>query len=90
MYQTIQLDLPEETKLQLQNISKEIAEIKANFIPKEPQRYYTRNQLAELFNVNLSTIHNWCKSGILQPLGIGSRVYFEREAVEKTLVKLKN
>lgn len=90
MYQTIQLDLPEETKLQLQNIRKDLAEIKANFIPKEPKRYYTRNQLAELFNVNLSTIHNWCKRGIIQPLAIGSRVYFEREAVEKTLVKLKN
>lgn len=88
--QTIKLELPEETLQQLQNISKEIAEIKLNLQPKEPKKYYSRQDVAKLFNVTLGTVHNWCQKGVLKPLGIGSRVYFERTVVEKTLVELKN
>jgi predicted DNA-binding transcriptional regulator AlpA len=88
--QTIQFDLPEELKLQIRDIQKEIKEIKTNFQPKEPTEFLTRNQVAKLLSVNLSTIHNYCKRSVLQPYGIGSRVYFKRSEVEKALVKLKN
>ncbi|WP_150452461.1 helix-turn-helix domain-containing protein [Arenibacter lacus] len=87
---TITIDLPEETKLQIENIKNELKELKEKFKPKEPQLYYSRKEVAKLFGVNISTIHNWSKKGIIQPLGIGSRVYFERSAVEQALVKLKN
>lgn len=88
--QQIILDFPEETKLQLQNISKELAEIKSNLQPKEPTVFMTRNDVSRMLSVNLSTIHNYCKRHILQPYQIGSRVYFKRSEVEQALVKLKN
>lgn len=88
--QQIILDLPEETKLQLQNISKELAEIKSNLQPKEPTEFLTRNDVSRMLSVNLSTIHNYCKRKILEPYQIGSRVYFKRSEVEQALVKLKN
>ncbi len=59
-----------------------------HFKPKQPNEYLTRHEVAEMFKVDLSTIHNWCKKGKLKPLGIGSRVYFKREDVEQSLTPL--
>lgn len=50
--------------------------------------YFTRKQLAAKFDVELSTIHNWCKKGYLKPLGIGNRVYFKKSDVDQALMPL--
>lgn len=59
-----------------------------HFKPVEPAEYLTRQQVAKMFGVDLSTVHNWSKSGKLKPLGIGSRVYFLRTDIEACLVPL--
>lgn len=59
-----------------------------DFKPKSPTDYLTRKEVAELFDVDISTIHNWCKSGELTPYGIGNRVYFKREDVDNSLTPL--
>jgi hypothetical protein len=59
-----------------------------HFKPVQPAEYLTRQQVAKMFDVDLSTVHNWCKSGKLKPLGIGSRVYFLRMDIEACLIPL--
>ena len=59
-----------------------------HFTPKQPNDYLTRQEVAQMFNVDLSTIHNWCKSKKLNPLGLGSRVYFLRSEIEASLKPL--
>lgn len=59
-----------------------------HFKPVQPAEYLTRQQVAKMFDVDLSTVHNWCKSGKLKPLGIGSRVYFLRTDIEASLIPL--
>jgi DNA-binding transcriptional regulator YiaG len=59
-----------------------------HFKPVQPAEYLTRQNVATMFNVDLSTVHNWCKSGKLKPLGIGSRVYFLRTDIEACLIPL--
>jgi hypothetical protein len=59
-----------------------------HFKPVQPAEYLTRQQVAGMFDVDLSTVHNWCKSGKLKPLGIGSRVYFLRTDIEACLIPL--
>ena len=79
-----------------QDLKKEItADVKViledflkNFKPVQPAEYLTRQQVAKMFDVDLSTVHNWCKSGKLKPLGIGSRVYFLRTDIEASLIPL--
>lgn len=61
-----------------------------HFKPIQPAEYLTRQQVAEMFNVDLSTIHNWCKSHKLRPLGLGSRVYFLRSDIEASLIPLND
>jgi len=56
--------------------------------PKQLEEYLTRKEVAQLFKVDLSTIHNWCKRGKLRPYGIGKRVYFLKSDVQNALVPL--
>ncbi|ERM80314.1 hypothetical protein P872_13865 [Rhodonellum psychrophilum GCM71 = DSM 17998] len=69
-------------KSQLDSIKKEIAPV----LPKE--EYLSRKEVAELLKIELSTLHNWCKKGKLQPYGIGNRVYFLRSDIEKAMKPL--
>jgi predicted DNA-binding transcriptional regulator AlpA len=71
----------DDVKIQLQNFLEE-------FKPKQPNEYLTRKEVAAMFKVDISTIHNWCKSKRLKPLGIGSRVYFLRSDIEQSLTPL--
>ena len=79
--QQLQEEIQNGLKLQLEEFAK-------NFQPKEPTQYMTRQEVADMFQVNLSTIHNWCKNGRLKPLGAGARVYFLRSEVEQCLTPL--
>jgi hypothetical protein len=59
-----------------------------NFKPKLPNEYLSRQEVAQMFSVDISTVHNWCKRKILHPQGIGGRVYFLRSDVENSLTSL--
>jgi len=57
-------------------IQKDLEYIKSNLYSKEPEEYLTRQEMANKLKVDISTIHNWVKKGILKPHTIGNRVYF--------------
>jgi len=57
--------------------------------PPQREEYLSRKEVGGLFGVPMSTLHNWCKKGRLQPYGIGNRVYFLRSDIEKALKPLK-
>lgn len=59
-----------------------------HFTPKQPAEYLTRQQVVQMFDVDLSTVANWQKNGKLKPLGLGSRVYFLRSDIEASLIPL--
>jgi predicted DNA-binding transcriptional regulator AlpA len=59
-----------------------------HFKPKQPNEYLSRKEVADMFGVDISTVHNWCKSGKLKPLGLGARVYFLRADIEGCLIPL--
>jgi hypothetical protein len=77
----LQNQINEGVKIQLQDFLK-------HFTPEPPKEYLTRQNVAKMFDVDISTVHNWCKSKRLNPLGIGSRVYFLRSEVEASLKPL--
>jgi predicted DNA-binding transcriptional regulator AlpA len=79
--QELQQQINEGVKIQLQDFLK-------NFTPTQPKEYLSRQEVSKMFGVDISTVHNWCKSKRLNPLGIGSRVYFLRSEVEASLKPL--
>jgi hypothetical protein len=79
--QELQKQINEGVKIQLQDFLKQ-------FTPIQPKEYLSRQDVAKMFGIDISTVHNWCKSKRLNPLGIGSRVYFLRSEVEASLKPL--
>jgi Helix-turn-helix domain len=70
-------------------VKRQLEDLKKSYQPKEPNEYLTRNNVAELLSVDLSTVHNWTKKGILHAKQIGGRVFYLREEIENAIVKLK-
>ena len=79
---TALIDLIDET------VKKRLDDLKKNFQPKEPNEYLTRNNVAEMLSIDLSTVHNYTKRKILQAYQIGGRVFYKRQEVENAIVKL--
>lgn len=89
--QTIQFiqTTPEQLREEITaGIKTQIQEFLSNYKPQQPKEYLTRQEVAQMFNVDLSTVHNWCKSKKLNPLGLGKRVYFLRSEIEESLKPL--
>ncbi|MFE3846619.1 helix-turn-helix domain-containing protein [Flavobacterium sp. LB3P45] len=69
-------------------VKNQLEEFLKHYQPQQPKEYLSRKNVAEMFGVDISTVHNWCKAKKLNPLGIGSRVYFLRSEVEASLQSL--
>jgi predicted DNA-binding transcriptional regulator AlpA len=80
---------PEQLQSEISNgVKRQLDDFLKHFKPVQPAEYLTRQEVAKMFDVDISTIHNWCKSGKLKPLGLGSRVYFLRSDIEESLQPL--
>jgi predicted DNA-binding transcriptional regulator AlpA len=78
---------PEQLQSEISNgVKIQLEEFLKHFTPTQPKEYLTRQEVATMLSVDLSTIHNMCKSKRLHPLSMGgSRVYFLRSTVEANL-----
>ncbi len=81
------------TPEQLQNaiitgVKIQLEKLKKDFQPKEPAEFMTRNEVRDLLQCNLSTVHNLTKRGKLKAYGIGARVYYKRLEVEQAIKPL--
>jgi len=85
----LELNYPEELKQDISKLRSELAEIKMNLQPKEPTKYLGRREVAQMLDVNISTIHNWTVKGVLTALQIGGRIYYRKKDVEAALIELK-
>jgi excisionase family DNA binding protein len=79
----------EENNLPIFNyIDKKFDELKKFYQPKEPTQYLTRQEVAEMLSVDISTVHNLSIKGILQKYQIGGRVLYARAEVQGAIIKL--
>jgi excisionase family DNA binding protein len=74
----------------IKGVKVQLDELKRDFQPKTPTEWLTRDEVSKLLKIDLSTVHNWCKRGKLQPWGIGNRVYFKRSQVEAAIKPLND
>ncbi|MDQ7917132.1 helix-turn-helix domain-containing protein [Mesonia sp. MT50] len=86
--QTIQFTLPDSLTNELKALRNELQEIKSNFRPKQQSVYLSRHDVSEMLQIDVSSVHNWTKKGIIQAYQIGGRVYYKREEVEAAIVQL--
>lgn len=82
---------PEEmANLIADSVRKEVAAFFSELETKEKDEWLTRHEVAEIFKVNLSTIHRWSEKGILKRYGIGNKVYYKKSEVEASVEPLIN
>ena len=82
---------PEENNEPIFNyIDKKFDELKQFYQPKEPISWLTRQQVAELLSVDVSTIHNMTIKGVLIKYQISGRVLYKRTEVESAITRLNN
>ena len=80
---------PEELQSQIiKGVKAELEQLKKDFQPKTPSEYLTRNEVAEMLKIDLSSVHNWTKKGKLISYGIGGRVYYKRHEIEQAIIQL--
>lgn len=70
------------------SVDRKLDDFLKHYQPKQPNEYLTKRQVADLFNVDISTVHSWAKSNKIFPLGLGSRVYFLRSQIDSCLIPL--
>lgn len=81
---------PDQILSLFDGLQQQLKEIKENFEPAKPAEYLTRNEVAEMLKVDLSTLWLWQKKSKLIPFGIGNRVYYRRSDIEAALILLGN
>lgn len=86
--QLIQVTPEQLQKAIIQGVEEQLNELKDSFQPKEPTEYLTRNQVRDLLQVDICTVHNWTKKGKLKSYGIGNRVYYKRVEIEEAIKPL--
>lgn len=82
---------PQEiTESIINGVKEEISYLKAEFQPKEPEEYLTRKDVACLFKVDLSTVHNWTRKKKIKAYGLGNRVYYKRSELNLSLIPINH
>ena len=77
---------PEQLQTEiLKGVKIQIDDLKKHFQPKQPNEYLSRSAVAEMLGVDLSTLYNWNKKKILNPLSISGRIFYLRSEVEASI-----
>ena len=80
---------PEENNVPIFNyIDKKFDELTKFYQPKQPKTYLSRLEVSKMLNVSLVTLNKWNKSGRLKAVGIGRRVLYRQEDIDKSIVEL--
>ena len=51
------------------------------YATKNDDTILTREETAKFLKINITTLWNWSKRGILIPFGIGNRVYYKKQEI---------
>lgn len=88
--QFVQVTPDELQEAIIEGVKTQLNNLKEHFEPKRPNEYLTRHEVSKMLSIDLSTVHNWTKKGIIEAHQIGGRVFYLRSEIENAIVKLKN
>lgn len=87
--QLIQINPDDLQTAIISGVRAEVEKLKEDFQPKQPTEFMTRNEVRDLLQVDISTVHNLTKRGKLKAYGLGGRVYYKRAEVEESIKPLR-
>ena len=88
-----QLQITQLSPEDLKDILKELFRSELEALKKQNEKsnaevFYTREETADRFKIDISTLHRWTKSGKIIPHAIGARIYYKETSIQQALVKL--
>ena len=88
-----QLQITQLSPEDLKDILKELFRSELEALKKQNEKsnaevFYTREETADRFKIDISTLHRWTKSGKIIPHAIGARIYYKESSIQQALVKL--
>lgn len=51
------------------------------------KHYYNQRETADFLNVSLPTVRSWTQKGVLQPIKLGGRYFYDVEHLQSLLPK---
>ena len=54
----------------------------------DQQLLLTRAETAKYLHVNMTTLWNWTKKGKIKAYGIGNRVYYKKNEIDKAIIRI--
>lgn len=87
--QLISITLEELQNTIINSVKNQLQELKQFYQPKEPTEYLTRQEVSKLLKIDLSSVHNWSKKGILTKYQCGGKIFYKRSEIENAIIKLK-
>jgi len=84
----VKIELPNDFLNDIDNIKKELENLKLHFEPKKTKTYLTRAEVSKMLNVSLVTLNSWNRSGRLKAHAIGGRVLYRQEDIDNAIVEL--
>ncbi|MFV8226218.1 helix-turn-helix domain-containing protein [Christiangramia aquimixticola] len=73
----------------INELKDEVSQLRNTNYPLSKDELMTRQEVANFFKIDLSTLHHWTKKGKLTRYGLGKRIYFKRSEIEQALVELE-
>lgn len=80
----------EELVAMISNSVLDVLESRLKLLQKESdqQLLLTRAETAKYLHVNMTTLWNWTKKGKIKAYGIGNRVYYKKNEIDKAIIRI--
>ncbi len=79
----------DELKVIISNSIQEV--INKNSVKEiKEEELLSREETSNLLKINLSTLWRWTKDGKLSAYGIGNRVFYKKDEILNSLIKIEN
>lgn len=71
-------------------IKNELESFKQEFKTKQPTKFLTRQQVADLLSISLTTLWRYTRDGVLNSHQVGGRVLYKEEEIHCAIIKINN
>lgn len=68
----------------------ELEKFSKNFQPIEQPEYLTRDEVAGILKISMSTISDWNRKGILNPYRLGNTIRYKSNELDQVLIQINS
>lgn len=74
----------------LQDVRTELVKFSKSFKPIQLPKYLTRDEVADILQISISTISYWNRKGILNPYRLGNKIRYKSNEIDEALIQINS